>query len=367
MKVNKLVGVVAGSDDEYHQDSIKEGLKIVSSIVESGRFDACLIEVATDQPWKLHKGTETVEMNKEKFHGVINEMRVKPEVVLIQARGKLAENGDLQQYFDNLSIPFSNSGYYQTKATFNKFECVNSLEAADLPVTSSVLFQQSQLPPEDDIRHQVAKMVGFPCFVKPNKGSKSYGISKLYESKDLLRAFETAFTFDDEVIVESAIDKGKEVICTVHDITMDEKLEAFPVTEVTPSGEYFVTRELSSGGADILTPTKTIRGEVVAEVVKIAKLAYRKLKLSGIASFDFIIKDELPFLLEVNPVPEFGPGSLVQKQVKLGLTMRWQRSIPKFYNTLVEHAIRTFPAIRMKDYKKEEKSEKKENTDEEKA
>jgi len=358
MRVKKLVGVIAGSDDEDHEISVKEGLKIVNSLLESSRFDACLVEVSFDKPWKLHKEKDIVEIDKEKFHGVINQFRVRPEVVLIQARGKIAENGDLQQYLDKLNIPFSNSGYYQTKATFNKFECINCLGNSGLPVSSSILFQATQLPSQSDIIHRVEKMIGFPCFVKPNSGSKCYGITKLHKSEDVQAAIESALKFDEEVIVESAIDGGKEVICTIHDITQDEKLEAFPVTEITHSGEYFHTRELQSN-ADISTPTKTIRGETVAEVIKIAKLAYRTLKLSGIASFDFIIKDELPFLLEVNPVPEIGPGSLVQRQVRSGLSMQWQRSIPKFYNTLVDHAIRTFPAIRMKEYQSNKTEEKK--------
>ena len=36
----------------------------------------------------------------------------------------------------------------------------------------------------------------------------------------------------------------------------------------------------------------------------------------------------------------------IHMQVKAGLSMQWQRNLPKFYNILVDHAIRTFPAIR---------------------
>ncbi len=62
-----------------------------------------------------------------------------------------------------------------------------------------------------------------------------------------------AFQFDTEVVVESAVlqvayrifytvpliknetlMQGVEVSCTVHDITTDDLLEAFPVTEITP-------------------------------------------------------------------------------------------------------------------------------------
>ena len=42
-------------------------------------------------------------------------------------------------------------------------------------------------------------------------------------------------------------------------------------------------------------------------------------------------QDELPIILEVNAVPAIGPGSLVARQVKAGLSIQWQRSVPKFY------------------------------------
>jgi hypothetical protein len=76
-----------------------------------------------------------------------------------------------------------------------------------------------------------------------------------FYSDGLLAALEVAFQFDTEVVVESAVlqvvqdtaffytvpltkndtlMQGVEVSCTVHDITTDDLLEAFPVTEITP-------------------------------------------------------------------------------------------------------------------------------------
>ena len=107
-----------------------------------------------------------------------------------------------------------------------------------------------------------------------------------------------------------------EVSCTVHDITSDELLEAFPVTEITPEGEVFHSTDYSAK-TSITTPSKTLRGEVVLQVTKVAKVAYRALNLCGLATFDMIVQDDLPVILEVNAVPNIGPGSLVIRQVIL--------------------------------------------------
>ena len=35
-------------------------------------------------------------------------------------------------------------------------------------------------------------------------------------------------------------------------------------------------------------------------------------------------------------------------KVKAGLSMQWQKNIPKFYSILVEHSIKMFPVIQTK-------------------
>ena len=80
----------------------------------------------------------------------------------------------------------------------------------------------------------------------------------------------------------------------------------------------------------------------------------------------FCCQDELPIILEVNAVPAIGPGSLVARQVRAGLSIQWQRSVPKFYTryrvtedttflvlmfsffSLAEHSIKMFPVIQTK-------------------
>lgn len=70
--------------------------------------------------------------------------------------------------------------------------------------------------------------------------------------------------------------------CTIHDITSDELLESLDVTEIVRS-------DLSSQ-PDMITPAQSINLEVTQQLTKIAKIAYRALNLSGLATFDFIVK-----------------------------------------------------------------------------
>ena len=75
--------------------------------------------------------------------------------------------------------------------------------------------------------------------------------------------------------------------CTVHDVTTDDLLESLTVTELQRSA----TSSTSSTSSPTLTsPPRTINLEAAQQVAKIAKIAYRELNLSGLATFDFIVK-----------------------------------------------------------------------------
>jgi len=347
MQAKRLLGVVVGSNDPaQHLKSFEEGEVAARMIEEYGKFETCIIEVSNKGPWMLHKDGEKASVDKEKLTSVVKKKRVKPEVVMIMTRGKIGESGDLQAVFDKLGVPFTFSGVEETRDTFNKHETVNILKEEGLPVVRSVLVETSKAATEEFL-DQVGTRVGYPCVVKPNKGTASAGVHKVHGRKEIKEAMDGAFKIDSQVVIEPCVSDGVEVSCTVHDITGDELLEAFPVTEITPEGEVFYSSDYTSK-TSITTPSKTLRGEVVLQVTKVAKVAYRALNLCGLATFDMIVQDDLPVILEVNSVPNIGPNSLVIRQVKAGLSMQWQKNIPKFYSILVEHSIKMFPVIQTK-------------------
>ena len=73
--------------------------------------------------------------------------------------------------------------------------------------------------------------------------------------------------------------------CTVHDVTTDELLESLTVTELQRS-----STSSTSSSSTLTSPPRTINLEAAQQVAKIAKIAYRELNLSGLATFDFIVK-----------------------------------------------------------------------------
>ena len=163
---------------------------------------------------------------------------------------------------------------------FNKHECVQVFKAEGLPTIGSYLIANTKMATEE-LFSKIEKVFEFPCIVKPNRGSGGKGVSKVTNRDQLKGCIGLAFKQDHQVLVESYINDGIEVTVTVHDITADELLEAFPVTELRVQGDSETV---------LITPCRSINAEVEQQVVRVAKVAYRALNLAGLATFDFIIK-----------------------------------------------------------------------------
>ena len=89
----------------------------------------------------------------------------------------------------------------------------------------SVLLRKGTTYNEADILTQV----GLPCFVKPNAGGSSFGISKVKDSKDITAAIKKAFDESDEVIIEQFV-AGTEVTCGLFKV--GGEITLLPITEV---------------------------------------------------------------------------------------------------------------------------------------
>ena len=188
----------------------------------------------------------------------------------------------------SLQLPEQKEGLFSYfRITYNKHECIEIFKSEGLPTVGSYLIGNHKLATED-LFDKIEKVFGLPLVVKPNRGTLSKGVMKVETRKEMKGAVSLAFKQDHQVLIEPYISDGVEITCTVHDITFDELLEAFPITEINTSGKVFSVD--NSSKAEVITPAKALNTEVTQQVVKVAKVAYRALNLCGLATFDFIVK-----------------------------------------------------------------------------
>ena len=225
------------------------------------------------------------------------------------------EDGKLQGYFDLIEIPYSSCGVLSAALTFNKFFCNNYLKSFGVKVAESILLHKGDAISTEE----VVKKLGLPCFIKPNAGGSSFGITKVKSAEQILSAIELAFTEGNEVIMESFL-SGTEVTCGIY--KAKNKKTVLPVTEVVSENEFFDFNAKYNGQVQEITPAR-LSDELTEKVQQLTSSIYDLIEAKGIIRIDYIITEsETIHLLEVNANPGMTETSFIPQQVKAaGLNM----------------------------------------------
>jgi D-alanine-D-alanine ligase len=94
------------------------------------------------------------------------------------------------------------------------------------------------------------------------------------------------------------------------------KVMALPITEIVPKTAFFdYEQKYSANGADEITPAR-ISAELTNEIQETVVRVFKLLDCKNMARIDFIIKDNKPYLLEVNTLPGLSSASILPKQAK---------------------------------------------------
>jgi len=152
----------------------------------------------------------------------------------------------------------------------------------------------------------------FPCVVKPADQGSSVGVSIVRNGNELEKAIELAKKFSNKIIIEEYIE-GLEVSGGV---LGNNHLVALPVIEIRPKKEFFdYEAKYSQGMSEEIVPARISLGmtkKVQEEAVEIFKAIGGR----GYARIDFIIRNEEPYVLEINTLPGLTDTSLIPKEAK---------------------------------------------------
>jgi D-alanine-D-alanine ligase len=198
---------------------------------------------------------------------------------------------------------------FESAVTMNKYISKKICGDAGLNVAKSVLVRSSQATIDID---KMVKILGLPCFVKPNNGGSSVATTKAYTKAQLVNGMEEAFQHDDEVIVEQFI-KGREVTCGVFFNGKD--IVALPVTEIIPLNDFFDYEAKYEGKSNEVTPAE-INANTYKKIQEKTIEVYRLLNLSGMVRIDFMLKGATPYFMEVNTIPGFSKASIIPQQIR---------------------------------------------------
>ena len=308
------IAVLAGGYSGESDISIQSATEILEHI-DTSRFSPMMVIVESEESWWLvNADGRRSSIDKSNFTWFNSSGDTQTfDVAFIVVHGTPGEDGLLQRYFENLNIPFTTGSSKSVSTTFNKYISNNKLRQEGLFVATSYLIEKGSLLDSDELNN-ILQRIPVPCFVKPNHGGSSLGITKVLTKDDILPSIHHAFkTGTPSVLIESLL-TGKEFSVGV--VPGDDSSPiAMPVTEIISENEFFDYEAKYEGASQEITPAE-ISTELADKIQLNALKAYNLLECRGMVRVDFIVVEEnCPAILEINSVPGFTRMSLLPQQL----------------------------------------------------
>lgn len=323
--MKKTIAIVAGGDSSEHDVSLRSA-EGIHSFLDKERYEVYIIEIK-GMTWEAHlKDGSRSNVDRNDFSFMEGGKRIRPDFAYITIHGTPGENGILQGYFDLIHLPYSTSDVLVEAMTFNKFTLNQYLKGFGVSVSESLIVRKGfeHLVTDDEI----IEKIGLPCFVKPNAGGSSFGVTKVKSADQIHEAILKAMRESNEVMVEAFME-GTEISQGCY--KTQEKEVVLPATEVVSDNEFFDYNAKYNGQVREITPAR-LKEETAERVSLITSMIYDILGCSGIIRVDYIIthttdengkERERINMLEVNTTPGMTATSFIPQQVRAaGMDMK---------------------------------------------
>ena len=222
--------------------------------------------------------------------------------------GKYGEDGCIQGILEILRIPYTGCGVMASSLCMNKEYTKRILSTnKDIPMAKSAFVRKG-----DDVMEKT-KDLTYPLFTKPVCEGSSFGMTKVDKPENLQSAYEIALKYNDDVLVEEFIDG---FFVTVGVLEKDGKAFATEILEIRPKNEWYdFEAKYTSGMSDFICPANLSK-EVTEKVKEVAVKAFETAGCKSVSRIDFMMKDDIPYLLEINTSPGMTSTSDLPAQAK---------------------------------------------------
>jgi D-alanine-D-alanine ligase len=225
------------------------------------------------------------------------------DVVFLALHGGAGEDGRVQAVLDLAGLPYTGSNHIASATAMDKDLSKRLFRAAGVPTADWLM-----APVE---AADVARALGWPVVVKPNKQGSTVGLTIVRKPEALSEAIALALRHDDEVMVERFV-PGRELTVGILDGV------PLPVGEIIPKGEIFdYEAKYQQGGAREVFPADLPAG-AAEELQQLAVRAHRALKLGTYSRIDFRMDPQGRFwCLEANSLPGMTSNSLLPQAARV--------------------------------------------------
>ncbi len=209
--------------------------------------------------------------------------------------GKYGEDGCIQGLLEILQIPYTGCGVMASSLCMNKEFTKRILSTCkEIPMAKSAFVRKG-----DDVIEKT-KDLKYPLFTKPVCEGSSFGMTKVERPEDLKTAYELAAKYNEDVLIEEFVDG---FFVTVGVLECEGEPFATEILEIRPKNEWYdFEAKYKNGMSEFIVPAR-LSDEVTARVKEVAVKAFVTAGCRGVSRVDFMMKDNIPYLLEINTSP----------------------------------------------------------------
>ncbi|MCH7323644.1 D-alanine--D-alanine ligase [Solibacillus sp. MA9] len=319
--MKKRIGLLYGGKSAEHEVSLSTA-RAVTQALDFSEFDVFPIFITLNGEWRVGpqlteaaqsieqlQFTSTSEKSDNNIMQFISAHMANPfEVIFPLLHGTNGEDGTVQGFLEVLNIPYVGNGVLGSAAGMDKVTMKQLFEMAGLPQVPYVHFIRSEW--ESNKQGYTAKCeeaLGYPMFVKPANLGSSVGISKASNATELERAVAFALQYDRKIVVEQGV-TAREIELAV---LGNDAPQVSVAGEIKPMTDFYDYDSKYKDGSTALIIPAPLEEQVYANLVDMAKKAFKAIDGAGLVRADFFVTENNEiFINEVNTLPGFTPVSM---------------------------------------------------------
>ncbi|WP_372638648.1 D-alanine--D-alanine ligase family protein [Fodinibius sp.] len=225
--------------------------------------------------------------------------------------GSEGENGAFQGTCEMYNIAYAGSRVLASSLGMDKVKAKELCRAHSLPVVDELDFYEREWANDRQSVFHYAEKLSYPVMVKPVSLGSSIGVAKAEDEQALAEAVETAFRYDNNLMIEQAVTPLMEINCSVLGTTeeMQTSVCERPLgQEETLSFEDKYQND--DGGqkgmasADRVIPAD-ISDELTRHIQSLSRKIFKIFRASGVARLDFLVNADTKdvYFNEINTIP----------------------------------------------------------------
>lgn len=225
--------------------------------------------------------------------------------------GSEGEDGSFQGTCEMFNIPFAGSGVFASSLGMDKVKAKEICRAHDIPVVDGFDFYETEWDGNRQTVLDFADTLTYPIIIKPVRLGSSIGVTRAENQTELIEAVETAFRYDDNLMIEKAVTPLVEINCSVLGTPEDRKISVCERPMAQEETLSFEDKYQADGGsqkgmasADRVIPAD-ISDKLTDKIQSLSSKIFKLFRASGVARLDFLVNgntDQIYFN-EINTIP----------------------------------------------------------------